>query len=123
MTTREVAERLVTLCREGNVEIAWKELYADDAVNLEPYGTAMFPQETKGLNAIIDKGRRFSALIEQVHAISVSDPLIAGSSFAYAMRLDVTIKGHGRMGMDELCIYQVEDGKIVSEQFTARLGL
>ncbi len=120
MTTKEIAERLVALCRQGNFETAQKELYATDAVNIEPYGTAEFPKETKGLPAILEKGRKFSGLIEQVHSLSVSDPLLSGSAFACAMLLDVTVKGHGRMILDELCIYQVKDGKIVSEQFTSR---
>jgi hypothetical protein len=120
MTTNEIAERLVALCRQGNFETAQQELYATDAINIEPYGTAVFAKETKGLNAIIEKGRKFAAMIEQVHSISVSDPLVAGSSFACAMQLDLTIKGHGRMTLNELCIYEVKDGKVVSEQFTSR---
>jgi hypothetical protein len=123
MTTKEVAEHLVALCREGKVETAQKQLYADDAINIEPYGTETFPQETKGLDAIIAKGRKFGGMIEEVHAMSLSDPLIAGSWFACAMHLDVTVKGKGRMQMDELCIYEVKDGKIISERFTARLDV
>jgi hypothetical protein len=120
MTTKEIAERLVALCRQGNFEAAQKELYATDAVNIEPYGTPTFPKETTGLDAILEKGRKFSALIEQVHSVSVSDPLVAGSSFACAMQLDLTLKGHGRMSLNELCIYEVKGGKIISEQFTSR---
>ena len=120
MTTKEVAERLVSLCRQGNFETAQTELYATDAINIEPYATATFAKETKGLNAILEKGRKFAAMIEQVHSISVSDPLVAGSSFACAMQLDLTIKGHGRMSLNELCIYEVKGGKIISEQFTSR---
>lgn len=120
MTTQEIAERLVTLCRQGKAEAAQRELYADDAINLEPYGTPAFAKETRGLSAIVEKGRKFGALIEQVHTVSVSDPLVAGNWFACAMQLDLTIKGHGRMSVHELCIYEVKDGKIVSEQFTAR---
>jgi hypothetical protein len=122
MTTKEIAERLVALCREGKVETAQNELYARDAVNIEPYGTPTFPMETKGLAAIIEKGHRFGAMIEQVHSVSMSDPLVAGNSFACAMHLDMTIKGHGRMTVDELCIYEVADGKIVSERFTSRFN-
>lgn len=123
MTTNEVAEQLVALCRQGQFETAQRELYATDAINIEPYGTAAFAKETKGLNAILEKGRRFSAMIEQVHSLVVSDPLVAGTSFACAMQLDLTIKGHGRMRLDELCIYEVKDGKIVSEQFTSRFHI
>lgn len=121
MTIEDIAERLVALCRGGKAEDAQNELYAPHAINIEPYGTPTFPKETKGLQAIIEKGRRFTALIEQVHAMSLSDPLVGGSSFACALHLDVTVRGHGRMSLDELCIYEVEDGKIVSERFTSRL--
>jgi hypothetical protein len=100
---------------EGTVRYGW--------INIEPYATAAFAKETKGLNAIIEKGHKFAAMIEQVHSISVSDPLVAGSSFACAMHLDLTIKGHGRMTLNELCIYEVKDGKIISEQFTSRLHI
>jgi hypothetical protein len=123
MTTKDIAERLVALCRQGNFETAQKDLYARDAINIEPYATAAFAKETKGLDAILEKGRRFGALIEQVHSISVSDPLVAGSSFVCAMQLDLTIKGHGRMSLNELCIYEVKDDKIISEQFTSRFHL
>lgn len=123
MTTREIAERLVALCREGKVEAAQRELYAEDAINIEPYGTSTFPQETRGLPAIIAKAHKFGDLIEQVHALRISDPLVAGDAFACAMYLEATIKGHGRMTMDELCLYEVRDGKIVSERFTSRLDV
>ena len=46
--------------------------------------------------------------------------VVAGSSFACAMHLDVTLKRPGRMTVNELCIYEVKDGKIISEQFTSR---
>src|SRR4051812_22454316 len=106
MTTQEIAERLVALCRQGKFDTAQKDLFATDVISIEPYATPTFAKETKGLTALAEKGRTFTALIEQVHAISVSDPLVAGSSFACAMQLDVTIKGHGRMTMNELCIYE-----------------
>ena len=123
MTTKEIAERLVALCRQGNFETAQRELYATDAVNIEPYATATFAKETKGLDAILEKGSRFAAMIEQVHSVSVSDPLIAGDSFACGMQLELTIKGHGRLSLNELCIYGVRDGKIISEQFTSRFHI
>ena len=120
MTTKEIAEQLVALCRQGKFETAQKELYASDVISIEPYATPTFAKETKGLNALLEKGQKFTGMIEQVHAISVSDPLVAGNSFACALQLELTIKGHGRMALNELCIYEVKDGKIVSEHFTSR---
>jgi len=33
------------------------------------------------------------------------------------MGMDVTMKGMGRVKMEEVCVYKVKDGKVVSEQF------
>lgn len=117
MTTHEIANRLVALCRQGDFGTAQKELFARDAVSLEPYATPDFPQETRGLDAIIAKGRKFDEMIETNHSSTVSDPIVAGNAFACVMSMDVTMKGKGRMNMSEICLYQVKDGKIVSESF------
>lgn len=117
MTVQEIANRLVALCREGNYETAQRELYSPDAVSIEPYATPEFPQETRGRDAIIEKGRKFVAMIEEMHGGEVGDPIIAGHSFACTMHMDVTMKGQGRMNMTEICVYEVKDGKIVSERF------
>lgn len=117
MTTNEVAQRLVNLCRKGDFAGAQRELFAENAVSIEPQGTPLFEQETHGILAIMEKGRRFTALVEQLHALSVSDPVVASQSFACAMRMDVTMRGQGRMEMKELCVYHLHDGKIISERF------
>lgn len=117
MTTKEIAARLVTLCREAKWEAAQTELYAADAISIEPYPTPAFAKETKGLPAIIEKGKKFTAMVEHMHGLFVSEPIVSGSSFACTMRLDVTMKGQGRMDMSELCVYDVKEGKIVSEAF------
>ena len=116
MKTEEIARRLVALCREQKWETAQNELYAADAVSIEPYATPGFDKETRGLPAILEKGKRFTSMTE-VHSISVSEPLVAANSFACTMKIDMTMKGQGRMDMTELCVYQLKDGKIISEQF------
>ncbi|MBL9211861.1 MAG: nuclear transport factor 2 family protein [Opitutaceae bacterium] len=119
MTTPEVARRLVTLCREQKWEAAQRELYADDAVSIEPQETPMSPKVTTGLPNLIAKGRQFVAMVDTMHALTISEPIVAPQSFACTMALDVTFKGQPRMKMAELCVYEVKDGKIVSEQFHA----
>jgi ketosteroid isomerase-like protein len=117
MTTVEIANRLVDFCKKGDFEGAQEELFAEDAVSIEPHGTADFEKETHGLDAIKAKGKKWGAMVEENHGGEVSEPLMADSSFAVTMTMDVTMKGQGRMKMTELCIYHVKDGKIVSEQF------
>jgi hypothetical protein len=117
MTTQQIADRLVELCNKGQYETAQKELYADNAISIEPYSTPDFEKETKGLEAILEKGHKFSAMVDTMHGGSLSAPLIAGNSIAFTLTMDVTMKGSTRQKMTELCVYNIKDGKIVSEQF------
>ncbi len=117
MTNNEIASRLVELCRQGQFEQAQKELFADDAVSVEPMATPEFEKETKGLQAIFEKSRKFDQMTEEVYSVDMSDAMVAGSSFAATMTMDMKMKGRDRMKMSELCVYTIKDGKIASEQF------
>ena len=117
MSTQEIAGRLVELCRKGDFQSAQKELFADDAVSVEPHATPAFEKETKGINAILEKAEKFDAMVEEMHSMGVSEPLVADNSFACTMSMDITMKERGRMQMTELCVYEVKDGKIIKEQF------
>ena len=122
-TTQQVADRLVELCRKGEYSQAQDELYADDAVSLEPEGLPPGALgNAKGLAAIREKGRQFEERVEAIHSASCSDPVVADNWFSVAMGLDVTMKGRGRMNMQEICVYRVRDGKIVQEQFFYNVG-
>ena len=117
MEIKQIAEKLVQYCRKGQWEAAQKELYADDAVSLEGQAYPGFEKETKGLQAITEKGRRFDSTVETMHNITVSEPLVADNAFSITLHMDATYKGQGRFAMTELCVYQVKDGKVISEQF------
>ncbi|SFK53910.1 nuclear transport factor 2 family protein [Lysobacter sp. cf310] len=123
MNTEQIAQRLVELCRKGEYDQAQVELYADDAVSIEPEG---LPPEAlgnaHGMEAIREKGRKFNESIEAMHGSSCSDPVVAGNWFSVSMHLDVTMKGMGRIDMSEICVYRVRDGKIVHEQFFYDVG-
>lgn len=123
MDTQQIANRLVELCRRGEFSQAQEELYAEDAVSLEPEGAPAGPLgSVRGLDAIREKGKAFDQTYEEIHNITVSDPLIAGEYFSVVMGLDATWKGRGRYAMDEICVYRVRNGKIVLEQFFYPVG-
>ncbi len=117
MTTKEIATRLVELCRKGDFETAQKELFSNDAVSIEPYAADGFSKETKGLDNILIKGKQFEEMVETMHSFNAGEPIVAANSFAVIMGMDVTMKGKGRMNMSELCVYNVKDGKVISEEF------
>lgn len=116
MTTKEVADRLVELCRQGKIEDTQNELFAEDAVSIEPDDT-MGPKETKGLEGIKKKGEMFNSMLENFYGATISDPIVAGNCFSIGWDMDAQMKGQERMMMSEICVYKVKDGKIISEQF------
>lgn len=123
MNTEEVARRLVALCREGKGQQAQEELYSGDAVSIEMEGLPPgAPGNAKGIDAIREKSRQFNAGIEQRHGGTVGEPIICGNWFSVVMTMDATFKGRGRVHMEEICVYQVRDGKIVREQFFYDVG-
>ena len=117
MTTPQIATRLAELCRQGQFETAQKELYADDVISIEPHATSDFAKEAKGLPAIFEKGRKFESMTEKLYGCTASEPLVTGNSIAFTLGMDIAMKGAPRSKMEELCVYQVKDGKVVSEQF------
>lgn len=115
MTTQEVADNLVTWCREGNYQRCYEELYSPNIVSIEPEGGA-FPR-CEGMEAVQKKGQWWEETFE-VHGGEVSDPIVADSWFTVKFDMDTTHKPSGhRVKSAELGVYRVQDGKIVSEQF------
>lgn len=117
MTTQQIAERLAELCKANEFEKAQIELYADDVISIEPVATEQFPKETKGKDAVLTKIRKFNEGVEESYGNTVSTPLVAGNAIAFTLAMDVKMKGQERMSMGEICVYEVKDGKVISEQF------
>ncbi len=115
MTTKEVADRLVALCRQGNIQDAQKELYGADIESIEPKHAPV--KSATGIEAVTKKGMAFATLIEARHGGSVSEPIVEGNYFTIGWQMDVTMKGMGRISLEEICVYHVKDGKIVREEF------
>jgi len=115
MTTQEVANRLIELCRKGQVLEAQQELFADNVTSTEPINSPN--QSAQGKPNVLAKGKAFAESIEERHDGFFGDPIVCGSYFSFACMLDITMKGMGRMKLEEICVMKVEDDKIVSELF------
>ncbi len=116
MTTQEVANKLVEYCRNGSWEKAQAELYATDSVSIEPKG-ARGPEMVSGIENIIAKGKQWESSVEELHSMTLDGPIVAGNHFSCTMNIDMTMKGMGRIKSEEICVYEVKDGKITKEQF------
>ncbi len=117
MTTQEVADKLVKLCAEGKFQEASQALYSPEIVSVEAGAPPGGSRESKGLAAVMAKGEWWTAN-HDVHSVKVEGPVVAGSHFTAAFKMDVTFKPQGRrFTMEEIAVYQVADGKIVREEF------
>lgn len=115
MTVKQIANRLVELCRKGEYETAYNELYSPEIVSAEPAGAPM--QIVKGFEGIKMKGAAWNENIEQMFGSSVGEPIISEDHFAITMSMDYKPKNAPRLNHSEICVYQVQDGKIVREEF------
>lgn len=117
MATVDVANDLATLCRQGQFDDVIAKYYADTIVSVEAFAMPGQPQVQEGIEAIKGKNQWFAENCE-VHGLELSGPIVAGDHFAVTMKLDVTTKATGKRElMEEVCVYEVKDGKIVREQF------
>jgi hypothetical protein len=114
MTTQEVAEKLVKFCREGDYDSAYG-LYAEDAISMEMEGVP--GHISKGRDQIISDYQKWAENVQEMHGGEVGDPLVAGNHFVVPMTYDITFKDRGREQMEELCMYQVENGQIVKASY------
>ena len=120
MTTQQVADRLVQLCREGGNLQAIDELYARDVISKEPKG---HPHEiTEGIEGVKNRTRQYMASVIETHAIHLSEPIVYGNHFAFVLEVDATYHKHGRVKGGELCVYEVKDGKVISDEFFYNFG-
>ena len=115
MTTQQIANRLVDLCRQGDFETVYRELYAPHCVSIEPKGSPM--EVCEGLEAMAAKGKAWNESMQEFHGSSVGDPIVAGDHFSLTMIMEATFKEGGRQKMEEICVYEVNNGKVVKEQF------
>jgi hypothetical protein len=112
-TIPEIATRLASLCNELKFIEAYTELFADNAVSIDPN---LKNVPLTGLHNLIEREEQFLANVE-IHDIKVSEAIFAGSYFSVILSMNFTVKGQGNKMIEEICVYQVENGKIVSQQF------
>ncbi|RKN82548.1 nuclear transport factor 2 family protein [Ulvibacterium marinum] len=115
MTNKEVADRLVTLLREGRFNEVYDELFHVDAEHIEPQSEHF--AQVKGVAAIKAKDAVMQENISGVEGLEVGDAIVSKGHIALPYRMTVTLKDGNKWPLDEIIVYKVNDGKIVSEQF------
>ena len=116
MTTQEVASRFNELAQHEKWFEIHDELFADNVKSIDPPNSP-YMDYAEGKAAVRKKGEDFVKKIEDFHGASTTEPVVAGNHFAVGREMDVTVQGFGRIQLNEVMLYEVKDGAIVSEQF------
>jgi hypothetical protein len=116
MTTHEVAARFNELAQRGKWFEIHDELFADHVRSVEPEDSPYFGY-AEGKGAVRKKGEDFVKRVEAVHADKITPPLVCGNHFAVGREIDITVKPHGRIQINQIMLYEIKDGQIVLEQF------
>ena len=115
MTTQEVANKFYEYMQQGAFDKIYGELCSPKATSEEAPGSDW--PKAQGMEAIHEKGKKWNESLEEMHGGSTEQPIVGGDFFARRMTMDFTPKDGPRTNMEEIAVYKVKDGKIVSEQF------
>jgi hypothetical protein len=63
------------------------------------------------------KGEDSVKRIAVAHREFTTAPIVGDNHFPVAREVDITVQGPGRIQINELMLYEINEGKIVSEQF------
>lgn len=122
MSTQEIANKYVDLCKKHENEKILDTLFATNAVSIEAAPMPGGAAEAHGVKAIAQKGKQWMENHE-VHEARVEGPWPHGNRFIVRFTYDVTNKPTGRrIKMDETGLFTVENGKIVREEFFYSTG-
>jgi hypothetical protein len=116
LTTQEVAARFNELAQQEKWFEIQDEFFADNVRSVDPPNSPYFGY-AEGKDPVRKKGEDWVKRVEAVHRTYTTEPIVGGNHFAVGREVDITVQGLGRIQIDEIMLYEVKDGQIVSEQF------
>jgi len=116
MTTKEVASRFNDLASQEKWFDIQDDFFSNDVKSIEP-ANSPYLKYAEGKTAVRKKAEDFVKKVETVHRSYTSEPIVTDNHFAVARELDMTVEGFGRIQLNEIMLYEVKNGQIVSEQF------
>lgn len=116
LTTQEIAVRFNELAQQEKWFEIQDAFFADNVRSIDPPNSPYFPY-AEGKGPVRKKGEDFVKKVEAFHGAHTSEPLVSGNYFAVGRQVDITVQGHGRIQINQIMMYEVKDGQIVSEQF------
>ncbi len=116
LTTQQVAARFNELAQQEKWFDIQEEFFADNVKSIDPVNSP-YMGYAEGKAAVRKKGEDFVKKIEAFHGAHTTQPVVGGNYFSVGRNVDITVQGFGRIKMDQIMLYEVKDGQIISEQF------
>ena len=117
MTTQDIANDLVALCKEGKFAESGEKYWAQDVLSVEAGAPGGGDPVSRGIEAARGKGEWWAANHE-VHGVEVEGPYVNGDQFVVRFKMEMTVKATGqRTALDEMAVYTIKNGKIAEERF------
>jgi hypothetical protein len=116
LTTQQVATRFDELARQEKWFEIQDEFFADNVKSIDPPGSPYFGY-AEGKKAVRKKGEDFVKKIREFHGAHTTAAVTGANHFAVGRSVDITVEGFGRVKIDQVMLYEVKNGQIVSEQF------
>lgn len=116
MTTKDVAQQLMNLLPQGKYNEIYDTLFHTEKVrHIEPQSPHF--ADLTGVLAIKEKDQTMGANIASVEDIQVGEAVTSANHIALPYKIAFTLKDGQSVTLDEIILYEVEEGKIISEQF------
>lgn len=116
LTTKEVAARFNELAQQEKWFDIQDELFAENVRSIEPINSP-YLKDAEGKAPVREKGENWVKRITAAYSLATTEPVVAGNHFAIGREFDIEVDGLGKVHINEIILYAVEDGKIILEQF------
>lgn len=117
MTNKEIANRLHQLVKAGDYFTAYDELFDTNAVAIEPQLAEMGLAQVQGIDKVKEKVGTLGEGIEELISRQMSAPITTDTHIAFTNVVKAKMKNGQNFHLNEICLYEVKEGKIISESF------
>ena len=115
-TIHEVAALFDSLAKDEKWFDIQDKLFSDYVISIEPAHSIYF-KNAEGKAAVRQKGEDWIKRITGVNKLFTTNSVVGGNHFAVGREVDINVEGHGRVQINQVMLYEVKNGKIISEQF------
>lgn len=116
LTIQEVVNRFNELAKQEKWFEIQDELFSEDVKSTDPANSPYFGY-AEGKAAVRKKGEDFIKTIQDFHGAHTTEPVIGGNYFSVGREVDITVQEFGRIQINQIMLYEVRNGQIISEQF------